>query len=460
MISMTRKSDAAVPGPIVLVGVNGHDHPTIPTLLSQNGLASVEAKDLESALAECARAPQARLAIVDLESKHFEWPEVLPALESACAVLAVASADTKSGVAPSTNDIMVRPLEEHAFLERVRDLLARADADRSPRPLFLGLRTGAMRHVIERIAKLAPTDATILLRGETGTGKELFARKLHDWSRRRSGPFFSVDCAALTDSLLSSELFGHERGAFTGAVRRKRGLVELAEHGTLFLDEVGELSVAMQVKLLRLLQEREFMRVGGEEVLRCDVRIVAATHRPLEQMVAHGAFRQDLYYRLQVVPIRVPPLRERKADLAEFARYLLERLAAKHARVCPSLGEASLRQVLAHKWPGNVRELENVLERALLLGGGEIAALDLDGSGEDAGGEAGLGGLARAGQQSKRDYLVGLLMKHHGCVKSAASEARVDRRTLYRHLQSLHIDPHAFRAGRAQMTREEWHVRA
>jgi two-component system response regulator HydG len=237
-----------------------------------------------------------------------------------------------------------------------------------------------MRRVLEQIRKVAATDATVLVQGESGTGKELVARAIHDAGPRRDAPFVSVSCAAIPEGLLESELFGHERGAFTGAVKRKLGRFELADGGTLFLDEVGEIPPSIQVKLLRVLQERTFERVGGEGSIEVDVRLVSATHRDLGRMVAEGQFREDLYYRLDVVPIRLPPLRDRPGDVEELARVFLARAAPRLARQREVRGftPEALELLRRHRWPGNVRELQNLVEQALVFAEGpEVRAEDL-----------------------------------------------------------------------------------
>jgi len=235
-----------------------------------------------------------------------------------------------------------------------------------------------MRRVLEQIRKVAPTDATVLVLGESGTGKELVARAIHDAGPRRSAPFVSVSCAAIPEGLLESELFGHERGAFTGAVRRKLGRFELADGGTLFLDEVGEIPPSIQVKLLRVLQERTIERVGGEGSIEVDVRLVSATHRDLAKLVAEGRFREDLYYRLDVVPIRLPPLRDRPGDVEELARVFLARAAPRLGREVRGFTPEALELLRRHRWPGNVRELMNLVEQALVFAEGpEVRAEDL-----------------------------------------------------------------------------------
>jgi len=229
-----------------------------------------------------------------------------------------------------------------------------------------------MREVLEQVRRVAPSETTVLVRGETGTGKEGLARMVHERSPRREAPFVPVNLAAIPEGLIESELFGHEKGAFTGALRRRAGRFEQADGGTIFLDEVGDAPASVQVRLLRVLQERELTRVGGAEAVKVDVRVVAATNRDLEAAVAAGTFRQDLYYRLAVFPVRLPPLRERPADLRPLAEHFLRRHAAAMHRRPPEVPEAFWRALAAHAWPGNVRELENYVQRALILSPGAV----------------------------------------------------------------------------------------
>src|SRR5215475_9237023 len=229
-----------------------------------------------------------------------------------------------------------------------------------------------MRDVYEQVAQVAHTNTTVLIRGESGTGKELVAHAIHYNSPRSSKPFVKVNCAALPESLIESELFGHEKGAFTGAVARKRGRFELAEGGTLFLDEIGDLSPAMQVKLLRALQEREFERVGGTETIKVNVRLITATNVDLEQAVSDGRFRSDLYYRLNVFSIYLPPLRERKTDILLLADHFLEKYGRQNGKRIKRISTPAIDMLMSYHWPGNVRELENVVERATLVCEGNV----------------------------------------------------------------------------------------
>jgi two-component system, NtrC family, response regulator AtoC len=263
-------------------------------------------------------------------------------------------------------------------LER-RSLVARDEVRRQARnapPLTYG--DPVMQPVMKAIERVAPTSSTVLLLGATGTGKELVAQAIHDQSPRASGPFVPVNCAAISETLMESEIFGHEKGAFTGATNARRGRLELAEGGTLFLDEIGELKLELQAKLLRVLQERRFERLGGTRTIQVDVRWVAATNRDLEGLVASGQFREDLYHRLAVFPIALPPLRERRRDILPIAQNLLARISAELGRPSLRLDAAARELILEGAWPGNVRELANALERAAILAdGAELHAEDL-----------------------------------------------------------------------------------
>jgi transcriptional regulator with GAF, ATPase, and Fis domain len=237
-------------------------------------------------------------------------------------------------------------------------------------------RSPSMARVYNFVARVAPLNVTVLITGETGTGKELVARAIHANSPRAQRPFIAVNCAALTETLLESELFGHERGAFTGAVSQKKGRFELADGGTLFLDEIGELAPALQSKLLRVLQEHEFERVGGTRTIRSDVRLISATNRVLTEEVAARRFREDLYHRVNIVPIQMPPLRERREDIPQLAQHFIGRMAAQANRHVDGLSHAALRALMHYDWPGNVRELENALQHAIALGASATIELD------------------------------------------------------------------------------------
>lgn len=316
----------------------------------------------------------------------------------------------------------------------------------------------AMRKVFDTIEQVASSDVDVLVVGETGTGKELVARSIHSRSRRAARPFVPVDCGAIPDNLLESELFGYEKGAFTGADSQRIGLLEFADQGTIFLDELGELPLLMQAKLLRTLQERKVRRVGGRDEIEVDVRIVAATARKLDDMIREGMFRQDLYYRINVVRIELPPLRERGDDIGLLAEYLANRHARDMGRNVRGITPEAYQVLTHYAWPGNVRELQNVIRRAIALcQGGMIGLDDLPDEVVTAAGQHGstaaVNGEAR-GYFELRDqhvarfekqYLSELLNRHQGDVKTAAKEARLPRGTLYRLMKNHGLDSASFR---------------
>jgi transcriptional regulator with GAF, ATPase, and Fis domain len=298
-----------------------------------------------------------------------------------------------------------------------------------------------MRRVYARIEKVAPSDCTVLISGETGTGKELAARAIHQNSRRARRPFVAINCAALTESLLESELFGHEKGAFTGAIVQKKGKLEVADGGTVFLDEIGELAPPLQSKLLRALQHHEFERVGGTRIIKVDVRVIAATNRDLAAAAADGTFRQDLWYRLNVVSLTMPPLRERRGDIPVLAAHFV----AKYGRGRPvTLSAEAITLLASHDWPGNVRELENAIERAVVLGASDrIVADDLPESLVENAGGAAAGGETTMYHQGvaevKRRLILGALDRSGGNYTAAARLLGLNPTYLHRLLRNLQL---------------------
>jgi len=319
----------------------------------------------------------------------------------------------------------------------------------------------ALARVLEMAKTVADSSATVLLLGESGTGKEMFARAIHHGSPRAAQPFVAVNCAALSQELLASELFGHEKGAFTGAIRQKQGKVEQAEGGTLFLDEVGEMKPELQTKLLRLLQEREFERVGGTRIIPVDIRVIAASNRDIEQAVKRGNFREDLYYRLNVVAIRLPPLRERREDIDGLVAFFLQKHAKESGKNLKTISEEALEALRSYAWPGNVRELENVIQRGIILSRSErIGPADLPA--EVCGGAAGAPAgatprtneelkeakrIAREGaaEEVERRFLERILRESRGNVTQAAASAGINRTLLQQLLKRYDIDRSRFR---------------
>jgi formate hydrogenlyase transcriptional activator len=301
--------------------------------------------------------------------------------------------------------------------------------------------SAALRRVLKEVETVAPTDSTVLVRGETGTGKELIARALHQLSPRRDRTFVKLNCAAIPTGLLESELFGHEKGAFTGAITQKIGRFELAHQGTLFLDEVGDIPAELQPKLLRVLQEQEFERLGSTRTIRVDVRLVAATNRDLAQMVADGQFRNDLYYRLNVFPVVLPPLRERRDDIPRLVRHFAQIVARRMGRRIETIPAEAMDALMRYPWPGNIRELENVIERAVILSPGPALHLNLSDLKADAPAEA-PPGPALTLADAERDHILGILRATGwvlGGPNGAAARLAMKRTTLQSKMKKLGI---------------------
>ena len=307
-----------------------------------------------------------------------------------------------------------------------------------------------MQQIFDLIASVAVTDATVLIYGETGTGKELVAKSIHYNSNRKENKFVAINCGALPDTLLETELFGHEKGSFTGAIRQKIGKFELADKGTIFLDEIGNVTPAMQVKLLRVLQEMEFERVGGNKTIKADVRIIAATNKDLKQRVVNGEFREDLYYRVNVVPINIPPLRERLEDIPVLALHFLEKHCEKTGREIYAFSQNVLDSLMHYHWPGNVRELENIVERAVILERGKmISKIDLPVSHkktEEKKIDFLNTGLKTEGislrewlRMNEKKYLAELMKRCDGNVRAALVQAKIGSKTFYRKIKNYGI---------------------
>ena len=303
--------------------------------------------------------------------------------------------------------------------------------------------SAALRRVLKEVETVAPTDSTVLIRGETGTGKELIARALHELSPRRERTFVKINCAAIPTGLLESELFGHEKGAFTGAITQKIGRFELAHQGTLFLDEVGDIPPELQPKLLRVLQEQEFERLGSTRTIRVDVRLVAATNRDLAQMVADGQFRSDLYYRLNVFPVVLPPLRERRDDIPRLVRHFAQKFARRMGRRIETIPAEAMDALVRYPWPGNIRELENVIERAVILSRGPELKIPLsEFKQQTKAASADLSSSLSTLEEAEREHILRVLGETHwilGGPAGAAFKLGMKRTTLQSKMRRLGI---------------------
>jgi two-component system, NtrC family, response regulator AtoC len=433
-----------VPAPLVLVV---DDDPAVAQVLlaqlAQIGVEGRHAADGAAALDLLRELPidcvitDMRMPRLDgielLEQLKRSWPDIPAIMLTAHGSIALAVEAMKKGAA----DFILKPFDREEVAFAVRKALAQAsrlrEAPPSVRPQGFVSRSAVMEDVHRRIARVAAGTATVLIRGESGTGKELVARAIHEQSPRGAGPFVAIHCGALPENLLESELFGYEKGAFTGAAAQKPGRVELAQGGTLFLDEVGDMPAAIQVKLLRLLQERQFERLGGRRTLKVDVRFLAATHRDLDAMTKTGEFREDLFYRLNVIPLWLPPLRERRDDIAPLAAHFCACFARENGRGALALSDDSLAALAAQPWPGNVRQLQNVVERAVLLADGLVITpadleRELDGAPDPGAGVDSLDGRRR---EAERDALLAALGRARGNRTLAARLLGVSRRTLY-----------------------------
>jgi two-component system response regulator HydG len=366
---------------------------SLERIFSREGYQVLLAPGGEKAL-ELLRREPVDVVLTDLTMPGMSGQELLRAVRAVApeaeVVLMTAYGTVEAAVAAMKDgayDFLTKPLKRHAVLKSVAQALEKRrllQENRRLRARLAGLPTSApivghappLRAVLDVIRQAAPSQATVLLLGESGTGKELFARALHEHSPRAPGAFVPINCAAIPESILESELFGYERGAFTGAAARKEGRVERAHGGTLFLDEVGELSGSVQAKLLRVLQEGEIERLGGTQAIKVDIRVVAATNRDLAAAVRDGKFREDLFYRLNVIQVVLPPLRDRVEDVGLLADHFIARASARNGKVVRGLTRAAVQALETYPWPGNVRELENALERAVVLSRG--AELDVD----------------------------------------------------------------------------------
>jgi DNA-binding NtrC family response regulator len=357
--------------------------------LAEEGYATLAAPDAETGL-KLLRQEKVDLVLTDLKLPHMDGLEFLQAVKRSNTqipvILMTAYGTVETAIdamKAGASDYVLKPFsmeEIKLIIHKELDVRRLREENRDLREA-LGERyqfenivalSAKMQEVLAIVERVAPTNSTVLLGGESGVGKDMIARAIHQHSRRASGPFIKINCTAIPENLLESELFGFEKGAFTGAMTAKPGKFELADKGTIFLDEIGDVPGAIQVKLLRVLQEREFERLGGTKTLKVDVRVIAATNQDLRAALEQGTFREDLYYRLNVVPISIPPLREHKEDIPYLVDHFLARLARESAKPITSITPAAMRLLMDFHWPGNIRELENIIERAVALSSGTM----------------------------------------------------------------------------------------
>jgi two-component system nitrogen regulation response regulator NtrX len=382
-----------------------------------------------------------------LQELRATWPELPVVMMSGHGTIETAVRATKLGAF----DFIEKPLSVEKLLLTIQHAIERARLERENRRLraanlraheILGS-SEPVRRLKEQIALAAPTNGWVLITGENGTGKELVARQIHLQSKRSDKPFVEVNCAAIPEELIESELFGHEKGAFTGAIAQKRGKFELAHEGTIFLDEIADMSLKTQAKILRILQEHKFERVGGSDTIEVEVRVIAATNKSLEKEIAAGRFREDLYYRLNVIPFHVPPLRERREDIPILVRDFAAEFCAESAVKPKEIAPRAMRFLQAYAWPGNVRELRNLMERLVLMTPGpRITTDDLPESvrGAAASGTPIPASLEDARRAFEREYIVSKLREHAGNISRTAEAIGLARESLSRKMRQYRIE--------------------
>ncbi|MDH5566078.1 MAG: sigma-54 dependent transcriptional regulator [Myxococcales bacterium] len=427
-------------------------------ILGDEGFETSAAADGDEAIASIARDGGPDLVLLDIAMPGRDgveilveiaerWPEIPVVMMSGHGTIETAVRTTKHGAF----DFIEKPLSIDKVLLTLQHALEQSRLERENRRLraqnlraheILG-DSDAMKKLKEQIRVAAPTNGWVLVTGENGTGKELVARQIHCQSRRAGAPFVEVNCAAIPEELIESELFGHEKGAFTGAVARKRGKFELAHGGTLFLDEIADMSLMTQAKVLRILQEQSFVRVGGTETLEVDVRVIAATNKDLTEEIAKGNFREDLYYRLNVIPFRVPPLRERTEDIAILAHRFVEEFCAESGAKPKKIAPAAMKLLQSHLWPGNVRELRNLMERLVIMcPDATIDAANLPDTLRTSlvRGTGDVLKLDEARRNFEREYLLARLAEHGWNISRTAEAIGLARESLSRKIKAFQIE--------------------
>jgi len=418
---------------------------------AQLGLAKVAESDIDLILLDVMMPGEGGLEV--LPKLRVASPDTVVVMMSGNATIETAVQATKGGA----HDFIEKPLSGDKLLLTVQNALSfarlRSEAERLRKRTqadfaMIG-RGAAMRAIFDKVAKTAPTTGRVLITGENGTGKELVARAVHEHSRRADGPFVKLNCAAIPSELIESELFGHEKGAFTGATQQRRGKFELADGGTLFLDEIGDMNPSAQAKVLRVLQENELERVGGGETIKVDVRVIAATNKDLAAEIAAGRFREDLYYRLAVVPIELPPLRARREDIPPLVEHFLAQACADNGRRAKKLAPSAMTLMMQHEWPGNVRELKNVVERLTILTGDAEVITEADVGDALPRVKSVKAEFARGTPfkdlvaAAEREIIMAALEANDHHVSNTAKELQLERSHLYKKMRALGIDHRA-----------------
>lgn len=464
-------TDTSLAGRILVVDDERNIRRTLRMVLEGEGATVLEAATGEEALAQLDGPQRVQVIITDVMMPGISGLELLERLAGAAGgapdipVILISGHATVDDAVKATRlgafDFFEKPLERDRVVVSVRNALRQFASDAQMRKLRARIRgeiigeSDAMASMLAQIGKVGGTKARVLITGESGSGKELVARAIHEASDRRDAEFIKVNCAAIPRELIESELFGHERGAFTGATAQKKGLFEVASGGTIFLDEIGDMALGAQAKVLRVLQSGELMRVGGNKLIEVDVRVLAATHRNLQEQVQAGEFREDLFFRLNVVPIRVPPLRDRTDDIALLARHFIDLASQENGLAPKRLSDEALQSLRTYDWPGNVRELRNVIERMVILSDGDIELDDVPeevrGTPEDAlergdsllelGGEAVPEGmtLREFREAVERAFIRKRLIEHDWNVSRTATSLGVERTHLHKKMKLLGI---------------------
>ncbi|MGR3310161.1 MAG: sigma-54-dependent transcriptional regulator [Candidatus Brocadiales bacterium] len=460
---------------ILIVEDNEYVLESIKLLLSKEGYSIATATDGHAAI-ELSKKERYDLVITDIKMPQMDGMELLQRLKGEfpdiSVIMMTAFGSIKNAVGAmkmGACDYITKPVSSEEIKLVIQKVFEKQDLATEVKALREELKgrykldniigkNQKMQDIYDLILNVSSTDATILIMGETGTGKELVARSIHFNSERENKPFVTINCSALPEALLESELFGHEQGAFTGAIKQRLGKFELADGGTIFFDEMGDLLPSIQTKLLRVLQEREFERVGGNQTIKVDVRIIAATNKDLSIAIKQGTFREDLYYRLNVIPIILPPLRERKEDIPLLAAHFLKKCCAILKKDVRAISQEIMNAMISYNWPGNIRELENLIERAVIMAKKNIIT-DINLSKEGARTIALLDGFTISFDDShitelmyedfigycEKQYITKALEKYHGRVDLSAKSAMMDKKTFYRKMKKHAINRKAFK---------------